>query len=511
MIPATRHCTSSVWALARSCRFAAAVVASLLSGFGTAGGFGCGNDAPILRPIIDSPPAGSTAYPYDGVEVLSLSIARSGDELPLQEASIAIGDKLALPETPFGRDLVVHIKGLLSDVEISYGRTCPVEVANGDVAIEPHLYLSRIVRWGPGGQPFEGRRNGALAYALPDGSALFAGGDSEGRSVERFAPLSGQYQPLGIALTPRSGATLAALDDGRALIIGGMTTEQEPAEIIEVLDPLGAPERQRAEIAGLALEEHAAATLVGGEILVTGGQHRLSQSEPFAVTQTGWLLRFGTGDVLDPPAELPVAMTAARAGHSMTRLGDDIGADILIVGGRDDADQPVASSEFYRPLRESFEPIVGGDLAIPRWRHAAVRMPGGFVLVLGGLKMGPSGPEPVTEMELYDPSQNLFTPAGTLPESAGLTGQSVSPLPDGRVLIAGGRDQNGQPVSAAFVVRLDPVDGVVDVVATDSLSTPRANHSAVRLCDGTILLMGGSDTPAGQTAERYNPVSEGRR
>ena len=477
---------------------------------------GCSSEVPVVRPIIDVPPADSTAYPYDGVETLSLSIARAGDERALQEASVPLGDALILPETPFGEDFVIHLVGRVGDVELSYGRTCAIDatsdiLTSGTTVLEPHLYFSRIVRWGPGGTPFEGRRAGALAYALPDGSAIFAGGDSEGRSVERFDPVTAEYSPLGVDLTPRGGAAIASLGDGRALIVGGMASAQEPAAIIEVIDPLRSPERQRTEIAGPALREHAVATLVNGEVLVAGGQHSDGTGQPFAATASAWLLRFGAGDVLDPPEQLAVAMSAVRAGHTLTRLGDDIGADVLIVGGRDDNDLPVAASELYRPLRESFEPVIGADLARPRWNHAAVRMPGGFVLILGGQGPGPSGIAPVVELELYDPSQNRFTPAGVMPAGAGLTEQSVTPLPDGRVLLAGGRDAAGQPVSAAFIARLDPVDGLVDVVATDNMAVPRAGHSAVRLCDGTVLIVGGSDETAGAVAERYNPVSLGRR
>lgn len=485
------------------------------------GGPGCSSEVPVLRPIIDVPPADSTAYPYDGVETLSLSIARAGDERALQETSVPLGDELILPETPFGQEFVIHLVGRVGDVELSYGRTCPIDMksdgtsdvlaAAGSPALEPHLYFSRIVRWGPGGRPFEGRRTAGLAYALPDGSAVFAGGDPEGRSVERFDPVTAQYAPLGVDLTPRGGAAIATLGDGRALIVGGMASAQEPAALIEVIDPLRSPERQRTEVAGPALREHALATLVNGEVLLAGGRHSETTGQPFAATSSAWLLRFGAGDVLDPPERLAVTMSAVRAGHTLTRLGDDIGADVLIVGGRDDDDVPVAASELYRPLRESFEPVVGAELARPRWNHAAVRMPGGFVLILGGQGPGPTGVAPVVELELYDPSQNRFTPAGVMPDSAGLTEQSVTPLPDGRVLIAGGRDAAGQPVSAAFVARLDPVDGLVDVVPTDNMAVPRAGHSAVRLCDGTILIVGGNDDPAGAGAERYNPVSLGRR
>ena len=38
------------------------------------------------------------------------------------------------------------------------------------------------------------------------------------------------------------------------------------------------------------------------------------------------------------------------------------------------------------------------------------------------------------------------------------------------------------------IIRLDPLNGVVDVVGTDRLAAPRAGHAAAALCDGTVLV-----------------------
>jgi hypothetical protein len=113
-------------------------------------------------------------------------------------------------------------------------------------------------------------------------------------------------------------------------------------------------------------------------------------------------------------------------------------------------------------------------------------------------------------MELYDPVLGLFTLTGSLSPTAGLTELTVTPLPDGRVLLAGGRNQTGAAVATTLIAQLDPVNGRVNIIATNSLSVPRAGHSAVPLCDGTILLVGGTDDPAAP-AERYNPPAAGRR
>jgi len=83
---------------------------------------------------------------------------------------------------------------------------------------------------------------------------------------------------------------------------------------------------------------------------------------------------------------------------------------------------------------------------------------------------------------------------------------AVVPMPDGRVLLIGGSNAAGDPVSTVLIARFDPVNGQVDLSVTDPLERPRAGHSAAILCDGTILVAGG-----GGGSERYNPPSAGRR
>jgi hypothetical protein len=170
---------------------------------------------------------------------------------------------------------------------------------------------------------------------------------------------------------------------------------------------------------------------------------------------------------------------------------------------------PVDTVEVFRPLSDEFREVTGATMLVPRWGHVAVRLPGGFVLVLGGWQPdGAGGRLPVADMELYDPVLHTFTSAGRLSSTAGLTDLTATPLPDGRVLLAGGRNQSGTAVSTTLIAQLDPANGRVNIIATNSLALPRAGHAAVSLCDGTVLLVGGA---AGAPAERYNPPAAGRR
>jgi hypothetical protein len=326
---------------------------------------------------------------------------------------------------------------------------------------------------------------------------VFIGGGAEELNVEVFDAFeSARFTTLSEEGPARTGAVLAPFGNGRSLLVGGVDADGEFVSGAIVLNPTGLTLQQEPH-EGSMVTGHAAATLVDDSVIVAGGR------TPDGVTAAGWLYpTFGPGD-LDARESLP-PLSIARADHTMTRLGSELGADVLIVGGQDVAGVPIAEAELYRPLREVYEPV-DGPLLVPRWGHEAVRMPGGFVLIIGGLN-----PAPVTTLELYDPVQGVFSDAGSMPAGAGLTDFTVTPLPDGRVLLAGGLDAAGTPVAATHIARLDPIDGRVVVIPTEDMDVPRANHTAVQLCDGTTLVVGGTDVE-NAAAERYNPPSKDRR
>jgi hypothetical protein len=133
-------------------------------------------------------------------------------------------------------------------------------------------------------------------------------------------------------------------------------------------------------------------------------------------------------------------------------------------------------------------------------------MPDGSVLFIGGI--GGALRQPVATLELFSVDAG-FVAVGELPRGAGLVDFAATTLPDGRILLTGGRETvGGSAVTNAYIVRLN-FNQTVDVVSTDHLAVARAGHQAVALCDGTILISGG--TAVRLPAERYNPPPDGRR
>jgi N-acetylneuraminic acid mutarotase len=76
-------------------------------------------------------------------------------------------------------------------------------------------------------------------------------------------------------------------------------------------------------------------------------------------------------------------------------------------------------------------------------------------------------------------------------------------LPDGRVLVSGGRAHGG-PESADFndAELYDPVTGTW--TATANMAEARDGHTATLLADGRVLVSGGTDQLS--PAEVYDPV-----
>jgi hypothetical protein len=453
----------------------------------------CSASAPILAPVIDTPDPSSAAYPWTDLDTVTMQAAHAGATGDLDSRSFSRGQAPELGDIPFVDDLVVHLSGLRGDVEVAYGRSCPVAV-RADSLPTPHIYFARIVRWAAGPAPPTPGRADDVAYTTPDGDAVFLADDT---GIDVFSGHDGAWRALAAQTAARTGAVVAALPDGSAFRIGGSVGDVE-VSFFELLPAPGQTEGvQQVADDRVRLLGHAAATLVDGSVVVAGGR-----GPDGAVTGATWTFRLGDAGAPAPAEPMAAALATPRAGHTLTRLGDEVGAAALAVGGRDAAGQPVAAAELWEPLRESYADF-HPRMVVPRADHRAVRLPDGSVLIVGGV--GAAGP--VDTIELYLPRVGQFVAAGSLPSGAGLTDLSVTALPDGRVLLAGGRDRSGAPVATTIIARLDPLDGTVDLSLTDALSVARAGHAAALLCDGTVLLVGGG----ADGSERYNPPAAGRR
>jgi hypothetical protein len=457
----------------------------------------CSDSASVVAPVIDGPvdDADATASPLDEI---SFTVAHAGSDRELVQQSFFSGASIEIPDVPFGDDLVLHMTGFVGVSTVAYGRTCAIAVSPGAPPAAPHLFFARTVKFASldiAPTP----RIGGLGIPYLGAGLLVGGTDENGdpiSSVERFDPLTGELTPLGSVL-PRVGAVQALVGTSppRVVVVGGVDSAGG-AKFVELLDGRGV---ERLDFAEMARVDLTATSLTDGRVIAIGGR------EPGGLP-SGDIDEVSVDAVSLVVRKLAEPLAHPRSGHTATRLGDDVGAPVLIAGGVDDREQPIAAAELFKPLSEGLAKMFAPAMLIPRHHHVAKLMPDGSTLIIGGLD---ATGQPVRKLELFSLDSG-FSQAGDLPVAAGVVEIGATTLPDGRILITGGRaTPDSEPLDTAYIARLDPLDGRVDVVATDHLAVARAGHQAVTLCDGTVLITGGTAGPS--SAERYNPPPSGRR
>lgn len=183
----------------------------------------------------------------------------------------------------------------------------------------------------------------------------------------------------------------------------------------------------------------------------------------------------------------------------------------LVAGGRNFTfTAPLTSAELYDPLTGTF--ALTGPMAAGRWSHTATLLVNGKVLVTGGFTAPTTNlnAQPVLDAaELYDPATGTWSSTGSMSTRRALHVAQI--LPDGRVLVAGGRTCNAAPPTACnftFTTNAaeiyDPPSGTW--APTGSMNSARHTTSAVLLRDGRALVPAGF--PGGQnTADTYDPAT----
>ena len=145
--------------------------------------------------------------------------------------------------------------------------------------------------------------------------------------------------------------------------------------------------------------------------------------------------------------------------------------------------------------------------------HTATSLDDGSVLIAGGILLNLGSGVATNKVHRFDNQAGDFTELG-MTLGADRTQHTATKLDDGRVLILGGADENSV-VSVTGEV-LDVAAGTSTPVP--NMSSPRVGHSATKLPDGRVFVAGGtssfdfSDPLAALAAvlsstEIYNPVT----
>jgi hypothetical protein len=185
---------------------------------------------------------------------------------------------------------------------------------------------------------------------------------------------------------------------------------------------------------------------------------------------------FRSTDTYDPATgtSRPAGRMNARLYGPATVLDD---GRVLVAGGEDEM-QMIGDAELYDPAKREW--TATGALQVPRDKHASILLPNGHVLITGGSdKTGWRGQ--MTTTELYDPASGRFSLGPSLHAARFKSQGSMTSLPSGEVLIAGGSTE--VEIYAPMTNRLG--------VASGTLDEARFFSSATTLRDGRVLLAGG--------------------
>ncbi len=137
------------------------------------------------------------------------------------------------------------------------------------------------------------------------------------------------------------------------------------------------------------------------------------------------------------------------------------------------------------------------NMITARANHTASLLPSGKVLVAGGVDQNNTT---LSSAELFDPVSGTFGPAN--PMSTARSQHTATFLPNGKLLVAGG--EGDFPAVFTSAELYDPVSGTWS--STGSMANARAGHTANLLLNGKVLVSGGvANSPAVFATELYDP------
>lgn len=331
--------------------------------------------------------------------------------------------------------------------------------------------------------------------------AAFVVGRSGGSAPPATLDPVGAWEELPALAAIRGTTAAVVLDDGRVLAAGGGVGSIAVAAT-EVLDPDTGAWEQVAEL-GQARRGAAAVVLGDGRVLVAGGigDNTLRDSAELYDPDTDTWTE--TGAMTTP--RLTFTLTALPDGRALAVGGSTPGGQAGSGGGQ--TIRPSASAEVFDPATGEWEAT--GEMTAARFEHTATALPGGRVLVAGGL--GGDAVDgtfaPLASVEVFDPAVGQFTTAAAMAE--GRTNHVAVPLGDGTVVVAGGLG-DGEPTQRALATaeRYDPSGG--GWARLPALRQGRAGATATVLADGRVLVVGGEAVQGGSrrslaTAELLDP------
>ena len=410
-------------------------------------------------------------------------LVRALGEFPATEATarsveVADGVEFSIDGFPPGTSsLEIEVRGAGGALR-AVGRTPEFDLDELDDDAVISVFMAPRNGFCLTGPPAAARDAPLLARA--GAGVLIAGGTGEGgapvHEVELYDPATGQFSGLGDPLYGSvldgglAGATMTAMPDGRVVVAGGGATA---FQVYEPEAGFGAPQFLRE-----ARALHAAVALDDERLLLAGGCARIEDGGCVAGSglATSVILSVSSGELASGPG-----LVRLRIGGTALREAD---GRVLVTGGVDEEGAPVAEAE-------RIDPVGGRDSELVADTGAAAAL-----LAAGGALTGfaPRGAPPSETAAVVPPGALLATRVGETLEPR--AGPVLVPLESGHVLVVGGGD--GETAAALYA----PVSGALESLPS-APGGGRTGHGAVRLDDGSVLLVGGRDAGGAPLADAW--------
>jgi len=322
-------------------------------------------------------------------------------------------------------------------------------------------------------------RSSHIAVLLSNNLVLVSGGSngtSTLKSSELYDTVKNTWTTTGEMSTARTNHSAVLLSNGKVLVTGGFDGTNA-LKTAEVYDP--STGKWTATTTGMVFSHtyHTSTLLPDGKVLIAGGI--LGPANNADATSTE--VYSPTTDAFTPGPNLP----EPRQGQTTTVLKN---GKILLVGNSNgDSTKAIVLPDAVA----ASVAVATGPLKFGRWNHAATLLSNGSaltddkVLVTGGFGNNPKS------AEIYNPTDNLWYPAGALNESRALHTSTL--LRNGKVLIIGG--YNGTNALSTIEIFNPAVFSFSTPQTSWStlakvLNTPRAAHTSTLLSNDNVLAIG---------------------
>lgn len=281
-------------------------------------------------------------------------------------------------------------------------------------------------------------RANAAGVVVDDGILILGGVGPSGlvSAIDLVDDQSRQVEQINAECAERQGAAVLRLND-RSVVAGGINAQGSAIDAVEIIERDGTisqamlPEPRSAMAAARASEKG----------LLFGG---IDQN---AEVQSGFFVFDGSSGEI----ELHPSESEGRAWASAATLPD---GRVLIIGGLDRNREISSSVDLFDPNLNLLCKV--GDTQLGRWLASAVAVDDGRVLVIGGL-VGPNPSDATSDAEMLDPRfVEIVDSCSRINGELGSYrvpgtrirrfSSSATLMPNGTVTVAGGLDQDLNPV-----------------------------------------------------------------